>query len=593
MHDPVSGIVTDHRVHTHEQTMRNPGLLLALFLTAMAAAPGSPQDIAREPGEPLPGLAEREMGRFHPGKAVFSRVASVEEGLGPTYNQDLCRNCHIGNNDNIHQIDRKPHIEPDYADVTIPPNIAPMNFIIKEDGISFEVTATSGSKEYQLDITSSDGIVRFPENSWKELLGESIGDTITFRITASKGRDGPMEEYRPFYMAVSGDEIDPWLVYRLIHPGYYSWSEIKIVQRSLESFREESLIENQILENNCANCHSFNRNSADRFLIHIRGSLGGTYFVENGKITRTDPKLDAMPTGATYPSWHPDGRYVAFSSNEVRQSYYSLPGQAVEVYDLASSLILYDRTNNETIRITDSDPTPYLQTFPSWSPDGKYLYFCRALQVIDYENPELEQIKNTHYDIARISFDSESRSFGETEIVFNASEINKSASFPRISPDGRFLVITVADYGTFPIWHQEADLYLLDLHTGEQERMEVNSNETESYHTWSSNGKWLVFSSKRLDGRSGRPYFAHIDSVGNQGREFVLPQEDPSHYNRMLKSFNIPEFVNGRIEVNPRDFLRATKQEALKARPGNPPDTLLMRPKPEKDPGESEGPFHE
>ena len=136
------------------------------------------------------------------------------------------------------------------------------------------------------------------------------------------------------------------------------------------------------------------------------------------------------------------------------------------------------------------------------------------------------------------------------------AEINKSASFPRISPDGKYLIFTLADYGTFPIWHKEADLYMLNMQSGMCTKMELNSNETESYHSWSSNGRWLVFSSRRMDGRSGRPYFAHIDSVGNQGKEFVLPQKDPSLYSWMLESFNIPELVNGRIKVNPRDFAR-------------------------------------
>jgi Tol biopolymer transport system component len=318
-------------------------------------------------------------------------------------------------------------------------------------------------------------------------------------------------------------------------------------------------------------------------MIHIRGSLGGTYFVEDGKITRTDPKIDAMPGGATYPSWHPEGRYVAFSSNQVKQSFYSQPGKDIEVFDLVSSLILYDRKNNEIISITDRDTTRCLQTFPSWSPDGKYLYFCRALQTINSSSPDLEQIKNTHYDLARKSFDTVTRSFGETEIVFNASEINKSVSFPRISPDGKYLIFTLADYGTFPIWHREADLYLLNLHSGIVNKMDINSDETESYHSWSSNSKWLVFSSKRLDGRSARPYFAHIDSLGNQGKEFVLPQKDPSLYSSMLESFNIPELVNGRIKVKPRDFANATRQDALKAKSGNTLETIQGRSETKKD----------
>lgn len=471
----------------------------------------------------------------------------------------------------IQQIQRKPKLVPDYVDATIPPNIAPMNFIIDEEGVSFQVTATSASGEHRLQLTSSDGTVRFPEEGWRELLRESLGDTLRFRIMASRGRGQPDEEYAPFHMIVSADPIDPWLVYRLINPGYYSWSEMRIAQRSLESFREETIINNRTLDNDCTNCHSFNRNRPDQFLIHIRGSSGGTYFLEDGQLTRTDPQIDGMPGGATYPSWHPGGRYVGFSSNQVRQSFYSLPGQVVEVYDLVSSLVLYDREVNETLTITGKDTTSYLYTFPSWSPGGDYLYFSRAPQVIDESNPQLEQIENTHYDIARKSFDPESRAFGETEVVFQASALNKSASFPRISPDGRFMVITVADYGTFPIWHREADLYLLDLDTGEYRAMDINSDETESYHTWSSNGRWLVFSSRRADGRTTRPYFAHVGADGRQGKEFVLPQEDPSLYDRMLESFNIPELVMGRVGLDSRDFVAASRQETLKARPGGDP----------------------
>lgn len=486
----------------------------------------------------------------------------------------FCNSCSSDISENSQPVNRKPLIEPDYIDVTIPPNIAPMNFTIKEKGSSFTIIASSGSESNQIKINSSDGIIKFPEKAWKKLLEKSIGDTVKIKVFVSQKGNEKSEEYDSFYMAVSADKIDPYLVYRLIHPGYYSWSNIRIMQRSVESFYESSIIENQIMDKNCANCHSFNNNSPDRFMIHIRGSLGGTYFVEDGKITRTDPKIDAMPGTATYASWHPGGRFMAYSSNQVRQSFYSQPGKAIEVFDLVSSLILYDRKNNEIITVTDSDTTKFLQTFPSWSPDGKYLYFCRALQVINSAYPELEQIENTHYDIARKSFDPETSTFGDAEVIFNASGIKKSASFPRISPDGKYMVFTLHDYGTFPIWHKEADLYLLDMQSGIAEKMSINSDKTESYHTWSVNGRWLVFSSKRMDGRSARPHFAHIDSSGKQGKEFVLPQEDPTYYNRMLESFNIPEFVSGRIKMTPRDFAEASKQTAIKAKPGNELDAV-------------------
>ena len=273
-----------------------------------------------------------------------------------------------------------------------------------------------------------------------------------------------------------------------------------------------------------------------------------------------------MPGSVTYPSWHPNGRYVAFSSNKVKQAFNAHPKKDHEVFDLVSSLVLYDRENNEMLNIREQDSINYIQTFPSWSPDGGYLYFCRT--NLSEKEFNLENIKNIHYDLARKAFDPESRSFGKTEIVFNATEINKSASFPIISPNGQYLVFTLHDYGTFPVWHKEADLYLLDLQNGEAEQMSLNSNETESYHSWSSNGKWLVFSSKRGDGLSARPYFAYFNSPQHVGKPFVLPQKDPTLYKRILKTFNIPELVTGKVNVGPRDFARAAREETTKAKWG-------------------------
>jgi hypothetical protein len=485
---------------------------------------------------------------------------------------------------------REPKIKPDYSDVTIPPNIAPMNFRINENGDYFRIIATSGNDETQFKLKSSDGIIRFPERTWRKLLKESSGDTIKIVVSSYKRDEKVQEQFEPVYMYVANEPIDPYLSYRLIYPGYYSWSHIKIMQRSIESFSEESVIENQVLDMNCVNCHSFNSNNPGKFLVHIRGSEGGTYFVEDGKITRRDLKIKAMPGGATYPSWHPSGKFVAFSSNQVRQQFYSHPSKTIEVFDLVSSLILYDINNNNVILIRDSDTTRYLKTFPSWSPDGKFLYFCRAPEGKSTSNLSMEEIKSTRYDLVRIPFNAEVKTFGETEIVFKASERGKSVSFPRVSPDGKSVVFTLDDFGTFPIWHREADLYILNLQNGECVKMDLNSDENESYHTWSSNGKWLVFSSRRLDGRSTRPFFAYIGSWDHSGKPFVLPQKDPGRYDALLESLSIPEFVGGRIKVNPRDFASAAKRIPIKAIPGNPLDSLpageLQKINSKRNPGE-------
>ena len=489
----------------------------------------------------------------------------------------FCFGCNQEAGRDIAKTDRKPHIEPDYTDVTIPPNIAPMNFKIREDGKYFRVTATSGLKSFQLNIKSADGIVRFPEKSWRKLIRDSKGNRITFEIFSLKTDNKTTEQYKPFFMKVAEEPVDPYLVYRLIYPGYYNWSHIKIMQRSTESFREKVLIDNQILDMNCINCHSFNQYNPEKFMVHIRGSKGGTYFADNGIITKRDPKVESMPGGATYPSWHPGGRFVAYSSNQVRQGFYAKPERIIEVFDLVSAIVLFDLEKNEIVHFRDRDTTRYLETFPSWSPDGRYLYCCRALQSNSEKNMTLEEIKGTRYNLVRIPFDPESVTFGEPEIVFNASAIGKSASFPRISPDGRYLVCTLSDYGTFPIWHREADLYLLDLQSGVSKKMDLNSSQSESYHSWSSNGKWLVFSSKRTDGRSTRPFFAYFESWDSTGKPFVLPQKDPTYYDKLMESFNIPEFVSGRIRFGPRDFAKVSGNESIKAKPRDPLDSLSKR----------------
>ena len=477
---------------------------------------------------------------------------------------ESCRNDLQGN---IRIINLQPKIEPDYADVTIPSNIAPLNFIIKESGNEYQVILKSGLSDSQISLRSKDGVIQFPEKSWKKLIGESKGDKITIQVLSSIGKDS-INQYEPISISVANDPIDPYLAYRLISPGYYSWSDIKIEQRSLENFDKESVIENQIIEKNCVNCHSFNQNNPDQFLVHIRGSKGGTYFVDNDKITKTDLKTDKMTSGATYPYWHPGGRFVAFSSNQVRQSFYAHYSKSIEVYDQSSSLIVYDIQKNEIVGGPKDGSGESLQTFPTWSPDGKTLYYCEAHLKDSASQWEINDIKKIHYNLVKKSFNETDVTFGKTETVVNAIEMQKSVSFPRISPDGKFLIFTLADYGTFPIWHKEADLYMLDLENQRLKKMELNSNETDSYHSWSSNSKWLVFSSKRLDGRSTRPFIAYINSWDQIGKPFVLPQDDPAYYDNLVLSYNIPELIKGKIKMTPRDFEAATKYTTIQAKSG-------------------------
>jgi hypothetical protein len=433
-----------------------------------------------------------------------------------------------------------------------------MNFEIVEMGKSFKIIIKS-SNGSETSMMTSDGVVRFPLKKWKKLMAENTGSKIALEIISESEKE-ELIKYNPIYFYVSNEPVDPFLCYRLLYPGYESWNDLKIIQRSTESFDETSIFENKLLDNNCVNCHCFLNNNPDKFLLHVRGSNGGTYFINGKNIVRRNLQAENMPANAVYPSWHPGGRYVAFSSNKTVQSFYMKPEKNIEVYDLFSSLVIYNIESNSISVCKNKGTVRYMETFPCWSPDGNYLYFCQAKQTDDNDSATRVQ-----YNLARRHFDQKSGELGDAEIIFNAQQMNKSVSFPSLSPDGKYIVFVLIDYGTFSIWHKEADLYLYDLKSGKVEKMKINSDDTESYNSWSSNGRWIVFSSKRDDGLTARPYIAYIDSLGNTGKPFVLPQKNPAFYKKLDKTFNRPEFITGKILAGPRDFARAARIDAVKA----------------------------
>jgi Tol biopolymer transport system component len=183
-----------------------------------------------------------------------------------------------------------------------------------------------------------------------------------------------------------------------------------------------------------------------------------------------------------------------------------------------------------------------METQPDWAPDGRHLYFASAPQITFSDTFTSERrYRDVRYDLMRVEYDPASGQWGKAEPVLTAAEAGGSLSGPKVSPDGRFLLFVMLDFGYFSLYSREADLYLMDLATRSYRRLdEVNSKESESFHAWSSNSRWFVFASRRRDGLCGLPYFAHVDEKGNASKAFLLPQKDPGLYEKQLKSFNIP-----------------------------------------------------
>ncbi len=458
---------------------------------------------------------------------------------------------------NCKNADKDLLIYPDYSGITVPCNMAPLNFVVKESGDKYIAVYKLKEKEL-FRITSGDGVISVPSGKWEDLLKEGNGQEFTIDICIEKA--GGWLKYNTITNKISADSIDNYLVYRLIEPGFETWNKMGIYQRCLNSFDEIPIMENTMSGGNCMNCHSFSMNNNNTMLFHMRAENSGTFIYKNGELEKLDTKTDSTLGPGVYPSWSPDEKYVAFSTNRIVQTFHAIPDKKIEVMDTLSDVIVYNLKEHSISTVAAIASKGRLETFPSWSPDGKSLYFCSAKSVSPKE------YTNIRYDLLRIAFNPEKGSFGAVDTIYKAAETGKSVSFPRVSPDGKRIMFCLSDYGNFSIWHPESDLYLLDLETREITKPNINSGQTESYHTWSSSGRWLVFSSRRLDGLYTRPYFSHSDNKGSFSKPFILPQEDPLFYDRFLKSYNIPELVKSKVELDPRMISEELNKKPIKVK---------------------------
>ena len=460
----------------------------------------------------------------------------------------------------------KPAIYPDYCDVTVPCNIAPLNFMLSDEAFDecvARVTTPDGNSQ-----TYGEGRkVIIPEDEWQEILSASRGKEMSVEVWGKK--NGEWLAFNKFGISVVQDSIDGYISYRLIEPSYLIYDYMEIAQRSLSSFEEKTIFNNRVScegqKAQCINCHSYQNYRTDNMLFHVRVTNGGTVIVNDGNLSKVDLKRDNTISAGVYPSWHPTEKLVAFSTNTTRQMMHTVNKNKTEVFDLASDLILYDITKDEVSVV--SDDTTRLEVFPTWSPDGKYLYYCSTLS--DSVKRDIKSnYKNLKYNLYRRSFDVKTRKFGDEELVYDAASYNHSVSLPRVSPDGRHIIFAQGAYGCFNIWHHDADIKLINVPvTADPSSVNIedlsllNSKDfAESYPSWSSNGKWIMCASRRDDGNYSRVYISYYDGK-KAHKAFELPQSDPEHNTRRLKSYNRPEFMVEPVRHTISDFKYIVEKE--------------------------------
>jgi hypothetical protein len=470
-----------------------------------------------------------------------------------------------------HAVDRPADVQPDYAGSVIPPNIAPLNFLIRHEGAGYFVRVSS-EKGKPIEIFSKTPTIMIPTRAWHELLDLNRGGQLSLDIFVKSPEkiSSPQKDNKQWFRFqtltcdIARENIDPFLVYRKIRPGHVVWRSMGIYQRNLNNFDESVIINNQYFRHGCVNCHTFCGHRADKMLLGTRSADYGS-----SELLLEGDSVQKIGTKFGYTSWHPSGRVAAFSVNKVRQFFHSASDEVRDVIDF-DSLMAYYLVDSKTVKTTENmTRKDWLETYPTWSADGRYLYFCCAPITWSDRTVVPETYDQIKYDLVRMSYDLDQDRWGPLETVLSAQQTNLSILLPRISPDGRWLLFCMCDYGCFPVYRPSSDLYMIDLEAARQtgeytyHRLDINSDESESWHSWSSNGRWMLFSSKRNSGVFTRTHIAYVDQDGKVYKPIRLPQKDPTHYDSCLWTYSVPELITEPVRITREEIgkvIRSSKK---------------------------------
>lgn len=364
---------------------------------------------------------------------------------------------------------------------------------------------------------------------------------------------------------VSPDEVNAGIFFRAVPlPFKYARENLHTVRWHLgfvsEARRAISVLENMPV---CANCHSF---SSDGRLIAMDVDARddkGAYFISNIEKETIIRKNNIIswssyqPGEATYgllSQISPDGKFIVSTLKDsevfVDRSNFSY---SQLFFPIRGILVMYNRETGEMKALPGANDTMFVQSNPVWSPDGKYIYYARAKAIHSAQSglrfgtvpcdtrkfyamidSFFNGLKEYKFDIYRIPFNDGKG--GKSEPVRGASENGKSNFFPKVSPDGKWLIFTQAN--NFMLLQPDSRLVIIPASGGEPRFLKSNFSNMNSWHSWSPNGKWVVFASKE-DSPYTRLYLTHIDESGNDTPPVWI---DNMSFNNL--AVNIPEFVN-------------------------------------------------
>ncbi len=452
-------------------------------------------------------------------------------------------------------IARPANIRPDYNGTVIPPNIAPLNFLVQEAGSQYYAKIYS-QRGKSIEIFSRSPRIIIPQRAWHNLLNVNRGRQLHFDVFV-KTEDGPWNRFAPITNQIANEPIDPFLVYRRIRP-VYSTGETSIHQRNLQSYDDTPVLSSKSVRGVCINCHTFCNNRTDKMFFGSRSKRQGSFtvFVQ-------DDRMFKLQTKFGYTSWHPSGKLAVYSVNKVRQFFHFARNQVRDVVDLDSALLYYAVDSKSVKTSPKFSAKDRLETFPAWSPDGRYLYFCSAPMLwTDQNKLPPDRYRQVKYDLQRISYDLDRDQWGQLETLLSARDTGLSILQPKISPDGRWLIFCMCDYSCWASYRPGSDLYIMDLNAAlengryEYRRLDCNSDQSETWTSWASNSRWIAFSSKRENGLFTRTYLSYIDHDGKAHKPILLPQKDPEFFDSFTWTHGVPELVTEPVKVKGEKLAR-------------------------------------
>ncbi len=448
-----------------------------------------------------------------------------------------------------------------------PPELPAPRFIWKDSNNKtaqwyIRLSTQGGSKIYSGIVKSSEW--KPDSATWVNLKARSGYGPVSFTV-ARVGKGKPEGKYSTgkVSFSFSGDSVGATVFYRAVPlPFGYAVKNVNEIEWYTGNISGGK--PNRVLNNIpvCANCHSFSRNGIIAMDVDYANDKG-SYIIAPLKdtvnltldkiITWGDYKrADGTQTYGLLSQISPDGRYVlstvkdksvfvAIDNLEYSQLFFPIKG----------IIAVYDRNAGRFSELPGASDSKYVQSNPNWSPDGNEVLFARTARYMTSKIEKSESVLLDQEDVKEFTTKQKEFKFSIYRVPFNegkgglavpvngASGNNRSNFFARYSPDGKWIVFCQAE--NFMLLQPDSKLYIMPAGGGTPRLMKCNTEKMNSWHSWSPNSRWLVFSSK-IRGPYTQLYLTHIDENGNDSPPVFL--ENMAFETRAA---NIPEFFDNRV----------------------------------------------